>query len=320
MRKIIKIHFLEDVEDEITRILAQQLDPQFEISYGEKCPPKSDFEILISGIPTEDDLKASPNLKRLIIPWAGLPQRTARILENFPDLKIHNLHYNAPIVAENAVALMLAVLKKITVIDRDFRTHNWSNRYLPLNPILLQNKKVTLLGYGAIAKEIEKRLAGWDVSITRIKRTKSEQSETIDQLDKILTSTDILFITLPHTNRTTGIIDKKRLAMLPDKATVINLARGPVLDEEAIYNELKSKRLLAGLDVWYNYPKNKEERQHCPPSQFNFSELDNVVMTPHMAGHSDKSDEYLAYALAEMLNQIAAGNDNINRVELEKGY
>lgn len=315
-----KAYFLEKVNPDFLKILNDHLSEDTEFSYGENGPKDADFDILISGIPTKEDLEASPNLKKLIIPWAGLPQRTGKLLEDYQHIEIYNLHYNAPIVAENAITLMLSIIKRIVVIDQSFRTNDWRNRYLPLNPMLLKNKRVTLLGYGAIAKEIEKRLTGWETPFTRVKRTATAGCETIDKLDQILPATDILFITVPHTEMTNNLLNQKRLALLPDNATVINLARGPVVDEKALYEELKSGRLMAGLDVWYNYPKTEEEQKACPPSQYNFAELKNVVMTPHMAGHSDRSDEYLAEALARLLNKIAEGDSTTNRVYLENGY
>ena len=320
MEKQLKVHLLEDTEKELVETLKKQLSSKIKLSFGAIDKSKADFEILVAGVPAVEDLSASKNLKRLIIPWAGLPRRTAEYMEQFPNVKINNLHYNAPIVAENAITLMLAVTKKIIVIDRAFRRHDWRNRYLPLNPQLLDGKRVTLLGYGAIGQQIEKRLNGWEMRIRRVSRTAREGISAITELDTILKTTDLLFITLPHTSTTNGLLNKKRLAALPDNATLINLSRGPVIEEQALYDELKSGRIKAGIDVWYNYPKDKEEQKNCPPSQFNFDELDNVVMTPHMAGHSDRSDELLIEDLARLLNELADGKTDRNRVSLEHGY
>ena len=102
--------------------------------------------------------------------------------------------------------------------------------------------------------------------------------------------------------------------------TLVNIARGKVVDESALYNELKSGRLRAGIDVWYKYPMTEEKRTDTPVSDFPFHELDNVVMTPHLAGHSDKIEDLRIDALAKLINQAVNGEDIDNRVDLELGY
>ncbi len=101
-------HFIFERSEEADRILQAHLDPAIQITQGEEIPAET--EILIGGRPSREQL-ASPNLKSLVIPWAGLPNETKEILPDFPHITVHNLHHNAASVAETAVTLLLAAAK-----------------------------------------------------------------------------------------------------------------------------------------------------------------------------------------------------------------
>jgi phosphoglycerate dehydrogenase-like enzyme len=102
---------------------------------------------------------------------------------------------------------------------------------------------------------------------------------------------------------------------------LINIARGPIVDEAALYNALRGGSLYgAGLDVWYNYPADEQSRSHTAPSYHPFHELDNVVMSPHRAGGSDETERLRMAHLAELLNAAARGEPMPNRVNLQAGY
>ena len=116
------------------------------------------------------------------------------------------------------------------------------------------------------------------------------------------------------------MIGAEQLSLLPRGATLVNVSRGKIVAEEALYKELKSGRIRAGLDVWYNYPDTVESRTNTPPSRFPFHELPNVIMTAHLAGHSDRTELLRARELAELLNLASRGAPLPNRVDLEKGY
>jgi phosphoglycerate dehydrogenase-like enzyme len=140
------------------------------------------------------------------------------------------------------------------------------------------------------------------------------------RLDDLLPQADVLFLSLPLTDDTKGLIEQKRLSMLPDDAIIVNVSRGRIIDEKALYETLKSGRIKAGLDVWYNYPENEEDRKNTPPSEYPFHELPNVIMTPHLAENTDRTEAFRAQELARLLNLAAKGKPLPNRVDVEKGY
>ena len=110
------------------------------------------------------------------------------------------------------------------------------------------------------------------------------------------------------------------MALLPEGALVINVGRGPVVNEAALFEALQSKRLAgAGLDVWYSYPQ-KDARQSTPPSSFDFGGLDNVVLSPHRAGHGLESERLCAELLLEALVRVATGQPVGSDVDPARGY
>ena len=130
-----------------------------------------------------------------------------------------------------------------------------------------------------------------------------------------------LIIALPLTAETEGLIGKAELAMLPAEAIVVNVGRGPVIDEEALFEALQSQQLLgAGLDVWYQYPQRIEDRVGTPPSRFPFHTLDNVIMSPHRAGFLSAAEGNRVVELAHLLTAAAHGQPIPSAVDKELGY
>jgi phosphoglycerate dehydrogenase-like enzyme len=111
------------------------------------------------------------------------------------------------------------------------------------------------------------------------------------------------------------------LARLPRGAILVNVARGDVVDEEALYDALASGHLGgAGLDVWYRYPESEEARAATLPARRPFHELENVVLSPHRAGHGRGTEAARAAHLARLLAAAAGGEAIPHRVDLDRGY
>jgi phosphoglycerate dehydrogenase-like enzyme len=126
---------------------------------------------------------------------------------------------------------------------------------------------------------------------------------------------------LPHTPETDGLIGRLELDLLPEKAVLVNVARGPIVDEPALFAALQSGRLhSAGLDVWYNYPSDETSRSHTPPANYPYHALDNVVMSPHRAGSTADSNTLRMRHLAALLNTAATEETLPNRVDVAAGY
>ncbi len=304
------------------------LDAGIEITFGDTPPDPAHYTILVSGRPSEALLRASPQLRALIIPFAGVPEGTQTLLADFPALAVHNLHHNSAATAEMAITLLLSAAKRIVPADRDFRAHDWSPRHDPMPMLRLAGKTALILGYGAVGQRVARLCAALDMRVIVMKRTlpatpMPHEVYTPDALPDLLPQAQALIICLPGTPQTTGLIGARELALLPPEAVLVNVGRAAVVDGAALYEALRAGMLgAAGLDVWYSYPTTVEARAHHPPAEWPFHELDNMVMSPHRAGGvgTGEIEEARMRALAELLNAAARGAPMPNRVNREFGY
>ncbi len=322
------VHILHPPDAEPLAHLEAHLHPSIQLSVGSEIPSDPNIEILVADRPNRELLASCPGLRTLIIPYAGVPKETCDLMKEFPHISVHNLHYNAAATSEMALALLLAATKFLLPIDRAFRNHDWTPRYEPNPAFLLENKSVLVLGYGAIGQRVARACLGLGMRVKAVRRNfyVSESNPDVEvhpshELHQLLPKTEVLIICLPHTSETEDLIDKHALDLLADRAILVNVARGPIVSELALFQALKDGRLYAaGLDVWYNYPEDESARSRTAPSQFPFHELDNVVMSPHRAGGAIDLEFTRMEKLAELLNAAARGEPMADRVDINLGY
>lgn len=321
------VHVLREIEAPILARLHAQLRPEVTLTMGPDLPQGCNYQILVAGRPRREHVVASPNLQALIVPFAGLPAETRALMLEFPDIAVHNLHHNAAAAAEMAISLMLAASKFLLPADRALRRHDWRPRYRPNPAVLLDGRTVLILGYGAIGRRVAQACRGLGMKVTATRRHPPEEGSPDvycpEALPQLLPQANVLLIALPLTDETERLIGERELALLPPRSVLVNVGRGPIVQEEALYQALRNQTLLAaGLDVWYNYPAGKGARVNTPPSAYPFHRLDNVIMSPHRAGSggSDEIELRRMDHLARLLNAAAAGEQMPNRVDLSLGY
>jgi phosphoglycerate dehydrogenase-like enzyme len=315
-------------DPEALKALRENLGAEVELTLGPGLPPEPAYHVLVAGRPVRAQLSASPDLHTLIVPWSGIPQQTRTLLAEHPHIAVHNLHYNAAPTAEMALALLLAAAKFVVPIDRVFRKGDWRPRHEPNPAVLLEGKTVLILGYGAVGQRVARMCRGLGMQVVAVRRRHTRNSadsqveiHAPEALRGLLPRADALVICLPHTPETDGLIGERELARLPEGAVLVNVARGPIVDEAALYRALRDGSLYAaGLDVWYNYPTDEGSRADTPPSTYPFHELDNVVMSPHRAGGSRESERQRMAELAGLLNAAARGEPIPSRVDVGLGY
>ena len=127
-----------------------------------------------------------------------------------------------------------------------------------------------------------------------------------------MASAQTIVAALPLTAETSGIVGSTALAAMRPDAVLINAGRGPVIDEQALYDALKARRIGgAVIDTWYQYPA---AGKPALPSRLPFHELDNITMTPHMSGWSDGTVNRRRGIMAENVNRLARGEALANVV------
>ena len=267
-------------------------------------------DVLVDGVP---DRERAEGCRAIVIPYAGVPKKTRELASRL-GVPLYNLHHNAAPTAEMAMALLLAAAKRVVPLDRALRADDWRPRYSDARDTLLSGKTVVILGHGAIGRRVAVACEGLGMEVVAVRRRDGVA------LSELLPRADALMICLPSTPETEGLIGTEELALLPDGALLVNVARGPIVDEQALYDALRSGRIAAGLDVWYEYPKKEDDRGRTPPSSLPFHELENVVMSPHHGGLTKETESLRARHLAGLLNALARGEEPESRVDLERGY
>jgi phosphoglycerate dehydrogenase-like enzyme len=174
----------------------------------------------------------------------------------------------------------------------------------------LAKKKILIVGYGGIGAEVERMIQAFDVEILRVARTAKEGVSAIGDLEKILPQADVVVLLVPLTPETRGLMNAKALALMKLGALLVNAARGPVVETDALVAELVAKRIHAVLDVTDPEPLPKGHPLWSAP---------NCFITPHVAGSvSGFADRGYKFA-AEQLHRYIAGEPLQNRVN-DAGY
>jgi len=323
----LSVHLLRELDPALMARLRAELDPAVRLTVGAKPPKKANYEILVAGRPNRDHLTQSSNLRALIIPFAGLPEETRGLMLDFPRIAVHNLHHNATATAEMAIALLLAAAKRLVPADRALRHGDWTPRYDMNSIFLLEGKTALILGQGAVGRRVANLCRGLGMHVIRIRRHPPGDREgevyAPEALPNLLPRADVLIVCLPLTSETEGMIGKGELELLPSRAILVNVGRGAVVEEKALYHALRDGTLCAaGVDVWYQYPEGEDDRSRTHPASLPFADLDNIVMSPHRAGAGGTAEieSRRVSELATLLNAAARQREMPNRVDLEAGY
>lgn len=327
----LRLHIERPPPDPHFDALLSRLPRGTQVTTGSSPPEPASFEMLVAGVPSEELLDASPNLRALVIPYAGVPAITRERLQERSHVAVHNLHHNAIPTAEMAIGLLLAAAKRIVPCDRHLRSGDWTPRYSRVPSRLLHGQTALILGFGAIGQRIAGACVALGMHCVAISRTRRSNEDrnatepgtehhTVDRLADVLPLAQTIFVAVPLTPDTTGMLGSRELGLLQPGCILVNVARGPVVDEEALFEALAAGRVgAAGLDVWWRYPE-ADARHNTLPSALPFHQLDNVVMSPHRAGTTDRTEELRIEHLSRILEAAARGEPIPNRVDLAAGY
>ena len=212
--------------------------------------------------------------------------------------------------AELTVGLAIAAQRGFGEAVRGQLTGTWHNVTRPG----LADKRVLLLGYGGVGQAIESRLVPFEVDITRIaSRARTETNlagETvsvhgIDELETLIPSADIVIIGLPLTDSTRHLFDQSMLARMADDALLINIGRGPIVDTDALVQELQAGRIRAALDVVDPEPL---------PADHPLWACENAFITPHNGGDSEAMHPRVVALITRQIEHLRNGEQLENIV------
>nr|WIE93279.1 hydroxyacid dehydrogenase [Mesorhizobium sp. WSM4875] len=245
-----------------------------------------DADIVIVRAPLPPELFAGASLLRAAIRHgAGLDMIPVEAATAAGVLVANVPAVNARSVAEHVMFTALALLRRFRIMDRDLRAKGWlAGREHANSTSELAGKTIGIVGLGAVGQAVGHIAAhGFDLKVVATTRSLRPAPERVGflSIDALVEQSDIIVLCCPLTEETRGLISRERIARMKPNALLINVSRGPVVDDEALIEALRKGRIGgAALDVFATQP--------LPPSHPYFS-FDNVIITPHMAGITEES-------------------------------
>ncbi|MGH8016698.1 MAG: 2-hydroxyacid dehydrogenase [Opitutaceae bacterium] len=308
-------------------LLRERLDSEHSVRFAgvaECGDPHARFEeteVLVTARFPKEWAPRFPALKLLHAAGAGLDKVEVSALPS--GARVCCTFGHGASIAEFVIMVMLALLRGLLPADRELRRDHWVNPLyhfgLPL-PDMLEGKTVVIVGTGEIGCALAKLAPAFRARCVGINRTGRrdfggvfDRVEPLAALYDVLPEADFLIVAVPLTDETRGLIGEKELSLLKPAAYLVNVARGPVVEEAALFHALRNRALAgAAIDVWYNYASADSDR--AEPSRFPFRDLDNVIMTPHFSGITHATFRHRAEDVAGNILALAAGRPLRNEV------
>lgn len=295
------------VREVVRRTAPPELDLHFAQSYDEAeqlaLVENADFLLPGWAAVTEPMLKRAKKL-RMIQKWGiGVDRIDVDAARRLRIPLAITAGSNAGPVAELAIALMLAVYRRVPYVDRAMRQGQWPKAEMRETCFQIAGKTVGLVGFGNIGRMVARRLRGFDARVLYFdarpadRDTELALNASYSPLDELLEQSDIVSLHAPFTPETSRMINAATIASMKDGAVLINTARGELVDEQALYDALVSGKLRgAGLDAFDPEP---------PRADNPLLTLDQVVVTPHAGGGVfDNVENVARHALGNILRYV----------------
>jgi len=215
---------------------------------------------------------------------------------NVPD-------YCSDEVADHTMALLLSAARKVVAASRQILVGGWDYRKLLPIPAL-RGSILGLIGFGKIARAVAERAKcfGMEIIVSDpfiSTEVAARYSVELVSLKEVLKSADFISVHAPLTPETAGMLSKREFGMMRPTAVIINAARGRVIDEPALIEALRDKKIAgAALDVTAEEP---------PPAESPLRKMDNVILTPHVAWYSERSVRVLGEKVAQEIIRVFSG-------------
>ncbi len=272
---------------------------RIEVFSGDEPGPDDLKDVVFFTVPYDrpyntEPLGRMPNLHVVQALTAGYEHLVGQVPPGTTLANARGLHDSS--TAELALGLLLAAQRELPRWVRDQERHHWEHAHTRS----LAGSRVLIVGYGSIGAALDRRLAACEAEVVRVAHSArpAQDVHAVADLDGLLPAADAVVLVTPLTEQTRGLLDARRLALLPDGALVVNVGRGPVLDTGALLAETSAGRLRAALDVTDPEPL---------PADHPLWDSPGVLITPHMAGGAAVFYPAAARFVAEQVRRFAAG-------------
>ncbi len=233
-----------------------------------------------------------PKLQVVQLPYAGYEKALEFVRPGLILCNARGVHDDS--TAELAVGLTIASLRGFP----NFLRHQFQGEWVSENHKSLSDCKIGIVGFGSIGKRIKENLSGFAVEVVAFTRSGADGSKKMSDLDTELPHLDVVILSMPLNSESVGLFDASRLARMKDGALLVNVARGQVVDTDALVAELNSGRILAALDVTDPEPL---------PKGHPLWSAKGVLISPHIGGDSTAFEPRFRKLLEEQLQRLASG-------------
>jgi len=246
----------------------------------------------MGGRPALELTKKMPNLKILQMPNAGYDDAMEYVRDGMTLCNGKSIHDDS--TAELAVGLIIASLRGFPDFVRNQDKSDWVH----VKNKSINDRKIGIIGFGSIGTTIAKMLSGFAVEIIPFTQSGRDNTIAITDLNKHLPTLDVVILILPLTKESKHLFDAKRLSLMKDGALLVNVARGPIVETEALVKELNSGRITAALDVTDPEPL---------PKDHPLWRAKGVLISPHVGGNTTAFESRARRLIESQLNLLAEG-------------
>ncbi|MCV7435501.1 2-hydroxyacid dehydrogenase [Mycolicibacterium bacteremicum] len=212
-----------------------------------------------------------------------------------PDVLVANTFHHERSIAEYVLAAAIMLRRRFLAQDAALRRDVWASAVYDdtiAQPPTLGDARIGFVGFGHIGQQswkLLRQLGCRGAAVTGSGRVTGDHGldrvDDVSRLDELADASDVLVVSAPLTPGTTGMIGRTQLTALGSDGVLINVGRGPLVDQQALYDALLTGRVgAAAIDVWYRYPEATGRGAAGAPADLPFHELPNLLMTPHSSG------------------------------------
>jgi phosphoglycerate dehydrogenase-like enzyme len=255
-------------------------------------------------------------LKWIHVGSAGVENALFPALIDSPVVVTNMKHIYGPQIADSAFAFLLALTRKLNITIPKQHLEEWPPGREGM--YVLEGKTAVIIGVGGIGSNIARRAHGFGMKVIGVDIRDIPVSAEVqrvvppDMLDSVLPEADVVFVSVPHTKKTEGMMGSKQFELMKQGSYFIAMSRGKIYDQGALIKALDSKRLAgAGMDVTNPEPLPKGNPLWKFP---------NVIITPHTSGGSDQLQARTDALVRENIRRFAAGLPLINVVDKKEGF
>jgi len=260
---------------------------------------------------TRELLASAPNVKVLGRLGVGLDNIDLKACEDAGVTVVYARNANAVSVAEYVFAAMLSFSRQLEEASADVKNGNWSRRRFTLSE--LYGKTLGLLGVGEIgarlairAKAFGMNIIGFDPFLPPYELACTDFGVHMTGLGEVLSQSDFISLHVPLTDKTRNLVSKKNIELMKPNTVIINTSRGGIVNEEDLYEAIKNKQIAgAALDVLSTEP----------PAGSPLLELDNIIVSPHIAGLTEESQVRTSVLVAGEVRKILTGQASSCKVK-----